>query len=132
MTRQEAVEFLPIIKAYSEGKIIQFRAFNIDKWDDLSTNLSFGNIPDKYRIKEDPALIQFNVGDYDLFKDKWIRKKGDTAIFNVYRIVRVDYNSISVIEDSGVVLYVTYYAMLTKWTFEDGTPCGKLSTEEDL
>ena len=48
ITRENAKKLLPIIKAYSEGKKIQF--FNDREWVDKEI-LSFDSEPHKYRIK---------------------------------------------------------------------------------
>ena len=49
MTREEAKELLPIIKAYSEGKDIEYEDYD-GEWVVLG-NLLFKDKPNKYRIK---------------------------------------------------------------------------------
>ena len=49
MTREEAKELLPIIKAYSEGKEIEYEDYD-GKWGVLGNPL-FKDKPNKYRIK---------------------------------------------------------------------------------
>ena len=49
MTREEAKELLPIIKAYSEGKDIEYEDYD-GEWGVLG-NLLFKDKPNKYRIK---------------------------------------------------------------------------------
>lgn len=41
MNRQQAKELLPIMQAFAEGKIIQFRTNNISKW--IKTMLQIEN-----------------------------------------------------------------------------------------
>ena len=48
MIREQASEFLPIIKAFAEGKTIQYRIEN--GWKDID-NPKFNDFPSKYRIK---------------------------------------------------------------------------------
>ena len=52
MTREEIKELLPIIQAFAEGKIIQYKNF-LDEWTDIEENegLSFICPPSDYRIK---------------------------------------------------------------------------------
>ena len=56
ITRENAKELLPILKAYGEGKKIQF--FNCEEWIDKET-LSFDAEPHKYRIKPEPKYRPF-------------------------------------------------------------------------
>lgn len=61
MNRQEAKELLPIIQAFAEGKIIQFKnAFG--NWVDCCDGELFNYPPKEYRIKPEPK--------YRPFKDK--------------------------------------------------------------
>lgn len=60
MTREEAKSLLPIIQAFSEGKVIQYQTNG--KWRDYtSTELAFDMVPiDKnYRIKPNPKYRPF-------------------------------------------------------------------------
>ena len=56
ITRENAKELLPIIKAYSEGKKIQF--FDDEKWVDREI-LSFDSEFHRYRIKPEPKYRPF-------------------------------------------------------------------------
>ena len=49
MVREQASEFLPIIKAFAEGKTIQVKITD-DEWIDIENPL-FSGSPDEYRIK---------------------------------------------------------------------------------
>jgi hypothetical protein len=74
MTKEQATELLPIIKAYSEGKTIQFN-YPHSKWQDLSGELDFNNCDASYyRIKPEPALIPFTLETFPL--NAWVRLKG--------------------------------------------------------
>ena len=55
MTREQAKELLPIIQAFAEGEIIQYKNF-LDEWTDIEENegLSFICLPSDYRIKPKP------------------------------------------------------------------------------
>ena len=56
ITRENAKELLPIIKAYSEGKEIEF--FDDEKWVDREI-LSFDSEFHRYRIKPEPKYRPF-------------------------------------------------------------------------
>ena len=57
ITRENAKKLLPIIKAYSEGKKVQF--FNDrEEWEDRE-RLSFDSETHKYRIKPEPKFRPF-------------------------------------------------------------------------
>ena len=60
MTREQAKELLPIIQAYAEGEIIQYKNF-LDEWTDIKENegLSFICPPSDYRIKPQPKYRPF-------------------------------------------------------------------------
>lgn len=57
MTRKEAKELLPIIRAFSEGKVIQ-TSIKGKPWKDLDENIAFYT-SDKYRIKPEPKYRPF-------------------------------------------------------------------------
>lgn len=57
MDRKEAAELLPIIKAFSEGKVIQ-TSVKGKHWEDLGENIAFYT-NDKYRIKPKSAYRPF-------------------------------------------------------------------------
>lgn len=64
MVREQASEFLPIIKAFSEGKVIQEFNVNSSTWDDINELdfLNFFNLkkyPSMYRIKSESNYIPF-------------------------------------------------------------------------
>ena len=56
ITREDAKKLLPIIKAYSEGKKIEY--FNGLKWEERE-ELRFSANPDQYRIKPEPKYRPF-------------------------------------------------------------------------
>ena len=62
MTREQAKELLPIIKAFAEGKEIQYKNF-LDEWTDIEENegLSFICPPSDYRIKPQQKYRPFET-----------------------------------------------------------------------
>ena len=61
ITRENAKELLPIIKAYSEGKEIEFLNLG-GKWT-LLTDPNFDGEPFQYRIKPEPKFRPFKNAD---------------------------------------------------------------------
>ena len=57
MNRKEAVELSPIIKTFSEGKVIQ-TSVKGKPWEDLGENIAFYT-NDKYRIKPESSYRPF-------------------------------------------------------------------------
>ena len=60
MTREEAKELLPIIKALAEGKMIQDKIEGLTDWVDTDKiNLEYNGIKIKHRIKPEPFYRPF-------------------------------------------------------------------------
>lgn len=57
MNKLDAAKFLPILKAYSEGKTIQVFLSHRKEWVDNKTELSFVLKVDNYRIK--PETVKY-------------------------------------------------------------------------
>jgi hypothetical protein len=66
MTRQEAKELLPIIKAFAEGKTIQIKQHPQERWED-ATAISFMLHCSCYRIRPEPR--EFIIQVYSNQKD---------------------------------------------------------------
>ena len=123
MTREEAKEFLPIIQAFAEGKIIQIKALDGLWHDDNGGDIRFYAKPKNYRIKP--------VQKYRPFKNKkecweemlkhqpfgWV--KDGSRMCNVINI-RED----GVIAHNGVGNSWYGFERSFKLTFADGTPFG--------
>lgn len=64
MNRQQAKELLPIIKAFAEGKTIQYY-FGGVVWRDVKSNeaVDFSDNPSNYRIKPDENQLPIKDGD---------------------------------------------------------------------
>ena len=67
MNRQQAKELLPIIKAFAEGKTIQYY-FGGAVWRDVKSNeaIDFSDNPSNYRIKPEPDKNQLPIKDGDI------------------------------------------------------------------
>ena len=76
MTREQAKELLPILKAYSEGKTIQIKS--------RQGNDTWGDVPDpnfcssldtwEYRIKPEPRTFKIAVSKDPKYKDELARE----------------------------------------------------------
>ena len=67
MTREEAKELLPVIKAYAEGKTVQIKN-KIGIWADLYEP-NWDSSPDKYRIKLEPKYYDISIEHINNLKE---------------------------------------------------------------
>lgn len=125
MTREEAKELLPIIQAFAEGKIVQYKN-SFDKWSDTEENegLSFVCSPSNYRIKPEPKYRPFKNQEEcwnEMLKHRsigWIRY--DDSICAVQNIAP---EGITITD--GIKISNFYFEeCLMKMKFIDGTPFG--------
>ena len=58
MNKQTAQQYLPLIKAFAEGRTLQYKDSLNNKWLD-ATDLSFALAPERYRIKPEPIKQEF-------------------------------------------------------------------------
>ena len=137
MTREEAKEMLPIIKAFAEGKTIQL--FTNGIWEGAE-NPSFEELS-RYRIKPEPKYRPFETQEEcwnEMMKHQpfgWIYCKNDSCY---YCIISVDEGKIELSPDmyphsettpKEYYLENSYVDFATaledyEYTFADGTPFG--------
>ena len=132
MTREEARKMWPIIKAFSEGEVVEYRNNPNDEWFNLGgmNGLSFDSSPECYRIKPEPKYRPFNSVEecwQEMQKHQpfgWI--KSGNAHYRIEYVKYkegmkchpvVGYHTGCLIEESMVS--VSYHC-----TFADGTPFG--------
>ena len=129
MTREKAKELLPIIKAYAEGKTIQYLIK--DEWfDAFKPNFNFP--ANDYRIKPEPKYRPFKNQEEcwnEMMKHQpfgWVKNE-----YKYIQIVCVHKNEIEFIpdeDDNGTLFTSTmdFINMCKQWgyTFVDGTPFG--------
>lgn len=67
MNKDTAKDYLPLVQALSEGKVIQIRNTTEREWVDLDTGeIAFSSGAEQYRIKPEPREV-------------WVNHYGDTA-----------------------------------------------------
>ena len=123
MTREQAKELLPIIQAYAEGEIIQYKNF-LDEWTDIKENegLSFICPPSDYRIKPQPKYRPFETEEEcleEMHKHPdwgWIIAKGSKIMYHIY-VVGIGH----VLTDCMSISFPETFA---EYEFTDGTPFG--------
>ena len=123
MTREEAKALLPIIQAFAEGKVIQYRN-NSNEWLDIGKNASVGftRLPLDYRIKPEPKCRPFKThGEcwQEMHKHPdfgWVAAQDSKVIYHI-NIVGDGYIHI----DGSSAVFSTAYS---EYEFLDGTPFG--------
>lgn len=134
MDREQAKALLPIIKAFSEGKIIEYRDSMLkDDWKIVKEipNLSFGCF--EYRIKPEYQYRPFKNAKecwQEMQKHQpfgWLKDK-DSELRNIQALTE----KMSTIAD-GVYLrgngWHVFEEAVKEYTFADGTPFGILEEE---
>lgn len=127
MTKQEAAELLPFIKAFGEGKSIEFSSItDVSKaWREV-TDFPLGMIDSfKFRIKPETKYRPFKDAE-ECFAEMqnhqpfgWVKRKEDKHYSLITDVDDIEYG-ISLNERSGFNMdYV-----LINYTFVDGTPFG--------
>ena len=120
MTPAKAKELLPIIKAFSEGKQIQY--FNGSAWVDIESP-SFNYEPFIYRIKPKPKYRSFKSVEECLKEMQkhqpfgWVKNKINLSF---YHIDIIGYNNLIHVDNA----YRGLEAIFQTFEFTDGSPFG--------
>ena len=118
MTREEAKELLPIIKAFAEGKTVQIKVRG--KWVDLCET-DFSRSPDEYRIKPESKCRPFQSQEecwQEMLKHQpfgWVKEISSETLYLINGIFNM---GIGIMEDSS------FKEALNIYEFKDGTPFG--------
>ena len=119
MTREEAQELLPIIKAFAEGKTIQFKVGD-NKWRDMDKPF-FGECPSNYRIKPEPKYRPFKSREEcwkEMLKHQpfgWVRSTMSDSLYLIE----------SISDEINCNRAITSYNLAFEWfKFADETPFG--------
>lgn len=129
MTREEIKKVLPVIQAFTEGKIIQTKNgdetwITIDKEADLNIE-SLAEYPDCFRVKPEPKYRPFKDADecwQEMLTHQpfgWVKYQCD-----FFQIIHVDDNSIGYGSTCGTILHSKFEDIFKDSTFADGTPFG--------
>ena len=123
MTKENAKELLPFIKAYSEGKQIQ--VFYDNKWQDKD-EFSFNSDPSNYRIKLEPKYRPFkNIEEcwQEMHKHSdfgWLKVKEEESYCNIGSI----YESPEIAKVYIDTCEYDFSDLFNNFTFVDGSPFG--------
>lgn len=112
MTRDDAEKLLPIIKAYSEGRLIEYKNYK-DEWGVLE-NLNFYDDSSCYRIKPEPKYRPFKNS-----QECWEEMKKHQPFGWLIDIMEKFYTHITLLGKSTDFNY-----LFKNKTFIDGTPFG--------
>ena len=120
MTREEAKELLPIIKAFAEGKQIEVKRKN--EWFGIGDDIYFSESPSDYRIKPEPKYRPFKTQEEcwnEMHKHPdfgWIIPKDSKIMYHIY-VVGIG----CVLMDDMSISFPETFA---EYEFTDGTPFG--------
>ena len=124
MTRERAKELLPIIKAYAEGKTIQY--LKKGEWFDALFGPSFSLPANTYRIKPEPKYRPFKNQEEcfdEMMKHQpfgWFRSTYTKNLFNI-----VCLNDVGIKTTNTLSKYMdSYDRAFDNIKFVDGTPFG--------
>ena len=112
MTREEVKKLLPIMKAYSEGRLIEYKNYK-DEWGVLE-NLNFYDNPSCYRIKTEPKYRPFKNS-----QECWDEMQKHQPFGWLIDIMEKFYTHITILGKSTDFNY-----LFKNKTFIDGTPFG--------
>ena len=119
MTREEAKELLPIIQAFTEGKVIEIFDDEIG-WVEKE-NPKFNLNPEFYRIK--PKYRPFKTHEecwHEMLEHQpfgWVRSKKCEAL--LWNVTSINKDDITIICD-----YYKFHRAFECFEFTDGTPFG--------
>ena len=123
MTREEAKELLPIVKALAEGKMIQDKIEGLTGWVDTDEiNLEYNGQKIKHRIKPEIKYRPFKSQEEcweEMHKHPdfgWVIAKDSKIMYHIY-VVGIGY----VLIDGMSISFPETFA---EYEFTDGTPFG--------
>ena len=120
MTREEAIELLPIIQAFAEGKTIQYETR--DGWMDLDALYPHSDILSKYRIKPEVKYRPFKTQEecwIEMLKHQpfgWVKEISSEMLYLINGISNI---SIVIMEDIN-----SFKEAMNIYEFKDGAPFG--------
>ena len=140
ITREEAKELLPIIKAFAEGKQIQDKIDGLTGWVDTNEiDFVYEGTRIKHRIKPEPKYRPFKTQEEcwnEMQKHQpfgWLKDKNkDSVLMNIQAL----FDEMLTITDGvyfrGINLINGWHGFeeaVKEYTFADGTPFGIIEEE---
>ena len=129
MTREEAKELLPIIKAWVEGKTVEYYNDDIGEWQ-VVTKTVFIN-PNKYRIKPPPKYRPFKTQEEcwnEMLKHQpfgWVKSKKSGGDFSIGSVLwNNEFDDVFVTFACDGMLGRSSKGMFEDFTFADGETFG--------
>ena len=131
MTREEIKERLPIMRAFAEGKAIQFRCKSGEWVEIRNDEIDIFLRPNDYRIKPDPKYRPFKSQEEcwnEMLKHQpfgWIVRSSDNEYLHIGRIHdRGPYNGYGITLSCNESIRANFDAIFKGFKFVDGTPFG--------
>ena len=130
MTREEAKELLPIIRAFAEGKAIEI--YNNTEWQDLIIeSIKFDCKPSCYRIKPEPKYRPFKTKEEcwnEMLKHHpfgWLKSKMNGRFSCIGEVYGSDeFETVYIALSTSESLSRSSDSMFEQYTFTDGAPFG--------
>ena len=129
MTKEEAKKLLPVIKAFAEGKTIQYETR--DGWIDLDALYPHSDILSKYRIKPEQKYRPFKSQEEcweEMLKHQpfgWVKSK-DKGYFHLIGLVQwsSELEDVMITFATSENLARSSHSIYENYIFADGTPIG--------
>ena len=123
MNRKEAIELLPIIQAYAEGKEIEIFDKTMKMWETAMLP-HFDCDPNIYRIKPEPKYRPFKDA-----KECWQEMQKHQPFGYTYDWFNNIRDSITKVATTGVsydspTVVISFEEIFDRFVFADGTPFG--------
>ena len=130
MTREEAKELLPIIRAFAEGKTIEI--YNNTEWKDfIIESIKFDCKPSCYRIKPEPRYRPFKTQEecwQEMLKHQpfgWLKSKKNGRLRCIGEVSWSDeFETVHIALSTCESLSRSANSMFDEYTFADGAPFG--------
>ena len=131
MTREEAKELLPIIKAFAEGKMIQDKIDGLTDWVDTDEiNLEFEGKKILHRIKPEPKYRPFKSKEEcwnEMLKHQpfgWVIGKIYANFHHIDFVYSCNPNNGYGVRLGNSTICTNFENMFKDFKFADGTPFG--------
>ena len=119
MTRDQLIKNWDVIEAFKNGAEIECINLNRegDEWSIMTNPLWASHC--SYRVKQHLKLVPLTFEDRDLLRGKYLVSKKENETESIVSTIKSDYVVIRGLNTS-------YYELMERYTFLDGSPCGKM------